>query len=431
MGEVAVAILRARRVLPMARGPIENGAVAVAGGVIVGVGRWPEVSARFPGAEVTDLGDSALLPGLINAHCHLDYTDMAGQIAPTRSFTDWIKSITTLKAAWSYTEFAESWINGARMLLQSGVTTVGDIEASPELLPDVWEATGLRVYSFLEMTGIRSRRAPRDILQEAVTKIDSLPAGRCAAGLSPHAPYSTLPELLQLSARVAAERDWRVTCHVAESAQEFEMFASGGGELHEWLRRNERDMSDCGHGSPVEHLEQNGLLSERLLAIHVNYLDARDADLLARRGVNVVHCPRSHAYFKHRAFPLGELTRAGVNVCLGTDSLVTVQKEWKQPLILDLFAELRTLAAAMPAVTPEELLKMATLNGARALGYAGRLGEITEGAFADLIVAPLPTGARDTCEAVVHHPGPVPGVMIDGLWVVQPTGKLSSIGAEN
>ena len=148
---------------------------------------------------------------------------------------------------WSPAEFAESWREGAAMLLRSGTTTVGDIEALPELLPEGWRTTPLRVISFLEMTGIRSRRAPRQILQESVEKIDALPLGRCAAGLSPHAPYSTLPELMRLSARVARRRRWLLTTHVAESVAEFEMFAHGRGEMFDWLQRSERPMTDCCH----------------------------------------------------------------------------------------------------------------------------------------------------------------------------------------
>ena len=91
-----------------------------------------------------------ILPGLINAHCHLDYTGLAGQIPPPRTFTDWIKSIMTAKAGLSYTEYATAWLRGARELLESGVTTVADIEAVPELLPEVMESTPLRVISFLD-----------------------------------------------------------------------------------------------------------------------------------------------------------------------------------------------------------------------------------------------------------------------------------------
>ena len=135
-------LLRARTVLPVPAPPIENGAVVISGDRIQAVGRWDDLR-TIHGGDVVDLGHVALLPGFINGHCHLDYTDMGGQLAPAKYFSDWIKGIVALKAQWSYTDFAQSWLNGAHMLLRSGTTSVVDIEAVPELLPDVTRSTPL------------------------------------------------------------------------------------------------------------------------------------------------------------------------------------------------------------------------------------------------------------------------------------------------
>jgi cytosine/adenosine deaminase-related metal-dependent hydrolase len=412
-------ILRARTILPVSRPPVENGAVVISGNRIRAVGAWPDLK---PGAggKITDLGDVILLPGLVNAHCHLDYTDMAGQLPPPKSFTDWIAAITAAKLARHRADYARSWLRGARMLLNTGVTTVADIEAAPELLPDVWDATPLRVFSFLEMTGIRARRHPREILREAVAKIDSLAHPRCRAFLSPHAPYSTLPELLELAADISRKRKWRVSTHVAESDQEFEMFTKARGAMHAWLRRNERDNSDCGLGSPVEHLARAGMLGENLLAIHVNYLARGDARLLGENRVHVVHCPRSHEYFRHSAFPRMRLAAAGVNICLGTDSLATVLKTGRRKPELDLFAEMRALAAKDRTISSATILRMATVSGAKALGMAGRIGELSKNAFADLIAIPFTGKASDAAEAVVNFSGNVHASMIGGQWAIPP-----------
>src|SRR5581483_11209002 len=150
-------ILRARTVLPITAPPIENGAVVVSGNQIDAVGKWTDLKSDFSSEEIFNLGEVVLLPGLVNAHCHLDYTDMAGQLPPPKTFLDWIPQMLAAKAAWSYTDYARSWLNGAKMLLQTGTTTVADIEAVPELLPEMWNATPLRVFSFLEMTGVRSK----------------------------------------------------------------------------------------------------------------------------------------------------------------------------------------------------------------------------------------------------------------------------------
>lgn len=419
MGAPAFVILRARIVLPIRRPPIENGAVVISGRRIAAVGSWNSIRRRHSG-RAQDLGEVMVLPGLVNAHCHLDYTRMAGMFPPPRSFCDWIKSITTEKSLWCDADFAASWRQGAQMLMQSGTTTVADIEAVPQLLPRVWQCTPLRVISLLEMTGIRSRRDPDSILDEAATTIDSLPRGRCFAGLSPHAPYSTLPRLMNRCGVIARRRRWLVATHLAESATEFEMFRHARGEMFEWLRRNDRNMSDCGGVSPVQHLAGTGVLASNVIATHVNYLAPGDAPLLARKHVSVVHCPRSHDYFRHRVFPYGTLARAGVNVCLGTDSLATVRKHPRRDLELNLFHEMRAFAAKHSSVRPEHILAMTTVNAARALRLGGQIGELVRSACADLIALPFSGRLRGACSAVLEHRGDIAASMIDGKWAIRP-----------
>ncbi len=409
-------LLRARAVLPVSRTPISNGAILIAGNRIADVGRWRDL-AQAERDETIDLGDTILLPGLINAHCHLDYTDMAGQFSPPKIFSDWLKLITTAKGHWNKSDYATSWMNGAQMLLRTGTTTVGDVEAMPELLPEVWNLGSLRVLSFLEMIGITGRRKPEAIVREALDKIDSLDVGRCCAGLSPHAPYSTLPELLRLGAAAARERGLRICMHVAESAKEFEMFVHGRGEMYDWLRRSTRDMSDCGLGSPVRHLARYGVLGENLLAIHLNCLAKGDTVLLAKHKVHVIHCPRSHEYFRHARFPLRRLLRAGINVCLGTDSLASVIKTRRETVELNMFEEMQSLASRETSLPPKRILQMATVNGARALGMRGRIGELSPASFADVIAIPYSGQFSGIHDAVITHKADVSNSMIDGEWV--------------
>ena len=412
-------IFRARVVLPVSRPPIADGIVHIAGNRIVSAGRWRDL----PDAEkdrARDLGEVILLPGLVNAHCHLDYTLIAGQIAPSAKFVDWLKLMMTSKADWIFSDFADSWLAGAKMLVRTGVTTVADTEMSPELLPDVWSATPLRVFSLLEMTGVKSRRPPAEIVREVLDKIDSLPPGRCRAGLSPHAPYSTTPELIRLAAKAARDHKLRLSIHVAESDQEFEMFLRGRGAMFEWIAKSGRDMSDCGLGSPVQYLESLGALGPELLAVHVNLLAPGDARLLGRRQVSVVHCPRSHVYFKRLPFPFAELSAARVNICLGTDSLASVYQKRNRPAELSLFDEMRAFAEANPSVPAAKIVRMATVNGARALGMNGRIGELSSDAFADLIAIPFDGKTSEAWKAVVQHRGNVTVSLIDGQWAIAP-----------
>ncbi len=166
------------------------------------------------------------------------------------------------------------------------------------------------------------------------------------------------------------------------------------------------------------------MLSNSLLAAHVNYLAQGDAALLGRRKVHVVHCPRCHFYFHHDKFPLGRLTRAGINVCFGTDSLASVCKPRRQKVELNLFEEMRALARNEPSLSARKIVQMVTLNGARALGLGGQAGELAEGCFADLIVLPFAGKAADIYDGVMQHAGDVAASMIDGQWAIEPDERL-------
>jgi cytosine/adenosine deaminase-related metal-dependent hydrolase len=167
-------------------------------------------------------------------------------------------------------------------------------------------------------------------------------------------------------------------------------------------------------------LARNKLLGENALAIHVNCLARGDATLLAKNKTHVVHCPRSHDYFKHPPFERARLAGVGVNIALGTDSLATTRKIGRQNPELDMFAEMRALAEADQRLSPEEILRMATVNGARALGLAGKIGELAKGSFADLIALPCPGKVSRVNETVLAHSGHVAASLIEGRWAVPP-----------
>ena len=181
---------------------------------------------------------------------------------------------------------------------------------------------------------------------------------------------------------------------------------------------SQSNMADCGRGSPVQHLERAGYLNENLLAVHVNYLWRHDAGILGRGQVSIAHCPRSHEFFRHLRFPRQELERAGVNLCLGTDSLASVRVERGPKPVLSLFAEMQAFLAKSPDVAPDVVLRMATINGARALGRAGQLGELSPGAYADCIAVPCTGSAARSLDALVHFEGEVAASIIGGRWAL-------------
>ena len=408
-------LLRARIVLPISRPPIFDGAVRVASGRVVEVGTWRDMS-----GEALDLGEVILMPGMVNPHCHLDYTSMAGRVPVPGSFNDWITGIMHCKNDMSDEAWRVSWLRGSAQCLKNGMTSVGNIETRPDLLPTLWPETPLRLLSFMELIVVRPESDSVSRVRETADWLKSHRPQRGCVGLSPHAPYTVKPDALHECVELARENDWRMAMHISESADEEAMYRSCGGPLFRRLAGVGRDMSDCGQ-SPVQCVSAHGILSDRLLAIHVNYLDDNDLHLLAGSGTSVVHCPRSHKYFEHTPFRFMEVRASGVNVSLGTDSLATVCEPNAE---LDMFSEMRQFRDIHPEEKLDLIVQMATMNGARALGWAGKVGEISTGAFADMVAIPFAGSVAGAFGAVVEHTGPL-AVMLDGHWEVPPPSFVS------
>jgi len=362
-------------VLPVASPVITRGAVRVEGSEITAMGSASELTPRV-GEEVIDLGAATLMPGLINAHCHLDYTKFRGSIAPKESFTEWIKNINALRLSFTPKEYIESIGEGFQLLAQSGVTTVANIEAFPELMPQL-PMPPLRTWWFLELIDVRKRLDLDKTLRESLDFFETHAHWPGGFGLSPHAPYTASVDLYRLARTCGEKYGMLSTTHIAESVEENEMFSHARGPLYDFLAELGRDNSDCGQGSALSHLIEHGVIGGNCIIAHLNYLQDYDYELLAVLGASVVHCPKCHTYFGHAPFPLKALRGYGVNICLGTDSLASNNA-------LDMRSEMRE-AQQLHGLDDREVLEMATLHGARALGQAGKLGQLSPGAAADLV----------------------------------------------
>ncbi len=399
-------IFRARTVITNAGAPIEDGAVVIAGNRILAVGAFSEISTAHEG-EMIDLGEQVLMPGLVNAHCHLDYTMMRRSINPQRSFTEWIIRINALKRSLDKDDYRAAIAKGFAELKQWGTTTVANIESFPELLPDM-PAPPIRTWWFFEMIDVRHRLAGEETIAGMLDFFELHPGWLGGFGLSPHAPYTASGTLYELTSAAAEKMAMPVTTHVAESREEWDMFRHGRGELLGFMQKLGRWMFDKQiERTPLAHVAAHARLGPKWLLAHMNELDESDFALLAAmpQPPSVVHCPGSHRYFRHRAFPLAKLRSAGVNICLGTDSLAST-------LTLSMFDEMRILARQEPSLHPEEILKMATLNGALALGIDA--GKITPGALADLIALPLTANEREVHAAVLENREPITWMMLNG-----------------
>ncbi len=389
--------------------PIENGAVAVDENSVVAIGTVRELGWLNAG-PVLDLGEVALLPGLINAHCHLDYSMMRHAISPPKSFTAWVQRINALKRSLDSSDYMAAIERGFRELQRWGTTSVCNIESFPELMTDM-PPPPIRTWWFYEMIDIRHRIMTEEVVAGALSFFGNRPHAFSRFGLSPHAPYTASPMLYDLANSCADTMTMLLTTHVAESREELEMFQHARGPLYGFMDSIGRPMNDCGNTSPFGHLWGAGAINGNWLLAHMNELSEVDFDLLSSlpppERPSVVHCPGSHAYFGHSPFPFRRLHDLGINVCVGTDSLASTDS-------LSLFSELRRLCETEPWLTPQQLLETVTLNPARALRRTGRLGRIGPGASADFIALPVSGNLATIHDEIVHHREPIAWMMIDG-----------------
>ena len=392
-------IFRSRIVHPVSSPPIENGMVGIENGKIAFVGKWD-------GCEADDLGEVVLMPGLINAHCHLDYTVMRGAIFSRASFTQWVRRLNELKRILSDADYLESIRSGFQELLRQGTTSVFNVESFPGLLSHM-PSPPIRTWWFPEVMDVRKRTPAEDVVEEALGRFDERSGWPGGFGLSPHAPYTTSPDLYRRAKACSEKFRLPFMTHLAESDEEFAMFRHARGPLYEFLKSLGRRMSDTGSRSPVAHLLAAEALPDGALLTHMNFLEEDDWTLLRGKNFSIVHCPCCHEYFERAPFPMERFLREGFNLCLGTDSLASNRS-------LNMFAEMRCAARRHPDVTPETLLKMVTLHPAKAIGLGGKLGEISAGAAADLIALPHVGSLKNLPEAILNHRGQLDWTLVAG-----------------
>jgi len=374
-------ILRSASVLPVESEAINRGCVAVQNGLIAAYGHYDEIHQQWPNADELDFSDCVLLPGLVNAHTHLELSDFGGQIPYEGDFVKWINCITSIRRNWPG-DIAEIIAHACQESLRAGVTTVGDICFKHRAWPGLADQP-IRKTCFAEVFGLSQELTkPRAYLTECIeqTKTNEL----LRLGISPHAPYTTGASVYHLAAELAAQRKLPLTTHLAETTEEIAFLSTGVGKWRNYLERiHYWDGSfQCPGQRPVEYFLQLDLAEQPFLLAHVNYINDDELQKLAQSRHSVVFCPRSHAFFAHPEHRFAQMMAAGINVCLGTDSLVSNKS-------LSILDEMRFLHRKRPDFPADSLLRMATINGAYALGWDDKIGSIVIGKEADLIAIRL------------------------------------------
>ena len=390
---------RAAWVCPISRAPIRDGWIAVRDGRIVEVGG--------PGAApatARDLGNVAILPGLVNAHTHLELSWLRGRVPPAAEFVDWIKQLFLTRGGRSErpddVKVTDAAAQAAREMRECGTAAVGDITNSLASVEPIRRA-GLRGVVFHELLGFN--------LPTGQSVVDSRPRRDTAAQLgggvvrvaiAPHAPYSVSPEMFRAIRDEVDRSPVPITSvHVGESKSEIDFLLDGSGPwpgILKWVGSTRDDWTPPGVG-PVEYLDSLGVLDARTLVVHGVQLEDRALARLAALGCTLVTCPRSNQWVGVGVPPVQRFFAAGVKVAVGTDSLASVAD-------LNVFSELKTLRWLAPDLPARDLLESATRSGAEALGFGDELGTIDVGKRAELIAVALDATRATTGRVVQREP---------------------------
>ena len=376
-------------VFPIASAPIREGAVLVRDGRIAYVGPADAIATTPEAVRLVALGPAALLPGLVNAHSHLELTFLRGFLEGL-DFRDWLRSLTEIRQTlMSDDVLRDASRAGLREALRNGITCLADTTDSGAPLTAMREY-GVRGVGYLEVFGPDPAQCAEAIAQltrrvEAARVQDT---ALVRVGVSPHAPYTVSKALFAATAGLAQQESLPMAVHVAESRAEMLLVRDGTGPFADRLRARQIAVAPQAE-SPIALLDAAGVLAAQPLLIHVIQADDRDLQRIADAGATIVHCPISNAKLGHGIAPLDRMLAHGIRTGLGTDSVASNDR-------MDLLSEARqaTLFCSLRAGTPDALsahdaLALATRGGAEALGLGARVGTLEVGKDADLAAFPL------------------------------------------
>ncbi|HKW46255.1 MAG TPA: amidohydrolase family protein [Gemmatimonadaceae bacterium] len=376
---------RAQYVLPISAPPIVDGVVGVDRGRIGYVG----TSAHAPSGRIEDLGDAILLPGLVNAHCHLELTAMRGFLE-NLDFRAWIVRLTSSKrAVMSREMLLDAARYGIAEGVRHGITTFADTCDSGVSFDAMLESR-VRGVMYQEVFGPGAEQCAVSLaeLREKVERMRPRQTPLVRVGVSPHAPYTVSDSLFASASQYARSEALPIAIHIAESQAEHDLVADATGPFADGLRARNIDVAARAR-TPIELLKNLNVLAARPLLIHCVRVDDADVAHIAAARCAVAHCPASNAKLGHGIAPLSMLLDAGIPVGIGSDSVASNNR-------MDLLDEARLAVLMQRArqrdyrgVSANAVLTLATLGGANALGIEREIGSLEVGKAADLAAFPL------------------------------------------
>jgi len=372
-------ILRSKYLLKDPDNVIDNGAVIIDdSGRIKFAGRSKDIDG-LESCRTIDLGNSAIVPGFVNTHTHLELTHLHKCIKSNGNFTNWIRQLVDKKKGWSESEYTRSVRDGIKSSLKSGTTTVVDITRNGIALSELLTSK-IRKLLFFEIINFNPDTAENIIkdFKELITGINS--DDLLSIGIFPHAPYTVSDRLYRSCKSVSNELNIIIATHIAETKDEVEFLTRGTGDFVSLL--NDFNMlKKWEHPglSPINYLKNIGFLENGCILIHCNYLSEDEIDLIEKTKSNVVFCPRSHEYFRHEDHPFIVLKNRDINISLGTDSLASNDT-------LSILDEMKFIRKHYRDLESQDIFYMGTIAGAVALKMDDSIGRLYPGYYADIAV---------------------------------------------
>jgi cytosine/adenosine deaminase-related metal-dependent hydrolase len=393
-------IICAKYILPITSDPILDGAIAIEDGKIVAIGTKSEIVSRYPNATIEDHGDAVVMPGLVNAHAHLELTAMRGMLDEhDHDFPNWLLGVAKARVErFSEEELTSFAVSGAMEGARAGVTTFGDIGWMGRLGVEALKTVGLRGIVFQETPFSPDDRHAGEhfsVLRSNIDELSKSATSKVRIGISPHTPYTVSGALFKRIAEYSKSEGHPVSIHLAESAEEHRMMMTGESFFKPFLDREGLVWNAPGI-SATAFLRETGILKARPLFAHCVHLSDDDVAMLSDSGSRIAHCPKSNAKFGHGIAPIEKYLEAGIDIGLGSDSVasnnsIDLLEESRFALLFS--RTLRDSSAAREFqrefLSPKKALEMATLGGASALGMESEIGSLEPGKFADLCVISL------------------------------------------
>lgn len=330
------------------------------------------ISKNRPSCKIIEV-DGVLYPGLVNAHTHLEFSDLKNPLGdPGMPFTDWVNLVMEHRKRRDQERLLTSITKGIAESESHGVAAIGDIstyEYRDTIVPETAD-----VVVFRELIGFQDAQVESQI-KVANEHLSETESDWYHPALSPHAPYSTNKKTLDHAIQSSREHKTPLTMHLAETREELELLANHSGPFFDLLNRigvwEKENLANLSR--PLDYLQRLSF-ANRALVVHGNYLNEEELQFISenRNHLHLVYCPRTHAFFKHNRYPLKEIIKLGIPLAIGTDSRASNPD-------LSIWEELQHIALNFPEISPIEILKMGTINGAKALGLEKNLGSIEVG----------------------------------------------------